>query len=68
MDAVASAVQGRRGRMKVYKCDRCGKELAHHDRNRIDVREWDNTRYSFDLCNECFKEFDNFIYGKGGRE
>ena len=49
--------------MKIYKCDKCRKELLNHDRNRIDTREWDNTRDRIDLCNECFRKFDNFIYG-----
>lgn len=54
--------------MKVYKCDRCGKELAHHDRNRIDTREWDNTLDRLDLCNECFKRFEVFIYEDKGND
>lgn len=49
--------------MKVYKCDRCAKEIAQHDRNKIDTREWDTTRERFDLCNKCFKKFVEFMYG-----
>ena len=49
--------------MKTYKCDRCGKELEHHDRNKIDTREWDNTIDRLDLCNKCFKKAVAFMYG-----
>lgn len=48
--------------MKVYKCDRCNKDIEL--RNRIDTKEWDNTRDRFDLCNKCFKAFEEFVYGE----
>ena len=50
--------------MKIYKCDRCGKELANHDRNKVDVREWDNTIDRVDLCSNCLDGLYKFVYGK----
>ncbi len=48
--------------MKIYKCDRCNKVLAPHERNIVKTKEWDNTIDKIDLCNECFTVFEKFIY------
>ena len=50
--------------MKIYRCDRCGKELRHHERNRVKTREWDNEIDKIDLCTDCFKKVERFIYGE----
>ena len=50
------------------KCDRCGKDISEGvqcDDNEFHFTKKRNTRFGYDkcihLCNECLKEFDEFM-------
>ena len=45
--------------MKIHRCDRCGKDIDH--RNKVHIKEWDNTYDKLDLCCDCLDEFYHFI-------
>ena len=50
--------------MKIYKCDRCGKHFEERPLNlEINDRRaiYPQTIKSFDLCDECFKSFDEWL-------
>jgi len=48
--------------MRIYKCDRCGREIEKPDIAIIRV-EYHET--SYDLCAECISGVEEFIKGKG---
>ena len=43
----------------------CGSELLPaNPRNKVDIREWDNTIDRIDLCSDCLDGLYKFVYGK----
>lgn len=50
--------------MKIYKCDRCDRELDPYYLNKVKVREWDGSTYHYHLCIPCTgKVFDLIEHG-----
>ena len=49
--------------MKIHRCDRCGADILEH-RNKVHIKEWDNTYDKLDLCCACLDEFYHFVYGE----
>ena len=49
-------------------CDRCGKLYATQEINQLRIPIWRQTRNTnvivYDICDECVKEFEEFIQAK----
>lgn len=45
---------------KVFKCDRCGKNVEKEHSIRVEIQDWTRVR-TIDLCEDCYEEFKTFL-------